>query len=152
MGRNRTQDISPRDLLSALADSGAPHSKIPGRGRDTFPSRYTEPNEGTRRRSLREDPFHQFCILCKAHFTYFYRYTTNRLRQQPTRLWQSNIVSTRTPDYFYFYEPFRLLHNACAPFFLTAPTVIIIENLPRQVCFFCTGRFSGACWLNRQVF
>ena len=30
-------------------------------------------------------------------------------------------------------------------------TVIIIENLPRQVYFFCTGRFSGACWLNRQV-
>ena len=35
--------------------------------------------------------------------------------------------------------------------YYVVPTVIIIENLPRQVCLFCRGRFSGAGWLKRKV-
>ena len=66
--RSRSRGLLSGSLLGQKQDTGhkpsrpsfcagrqcAPHSKIPGHGRDTFPSRYTEPNEGTRRRSLRE--------------------------------------------------------------------------------------------------
>ena len=35
---------------------------------------------------------------------------------------------------------------------LILATVIIIENLPRQICLFNPGRFSGQVWAPRQTF
>ena len=42
------------------------------------------------------------------------------------------------------------MHNISC---LSPPTtLIIIENLPRQICFFKPGRFSGQVWATRQIF